>query len=335
MRERTFATLMKRLARAGFKREFVESAILPDWWEPSCADDPSILTDLEVRVARFLGVGVSELRTAKDLTAPAYAGARLRQVRDIPTDKLTPAIHAAVQVAGSVVRNLRNGGRPVEMPPRSGLDWRRSIGALTTPLRLDHLVDDLWMRGVPVVPLDVLPTPGFQALACIVENRPVIVLGYRHDEPSRVAFVVAHETGHVAAGDCSPGGPVVDQAEEEPIAPADLERRAERYALDVLTGGSVIPTIGADDPFELAKQAAAAERDRGIDAGTVIYEWARRTGLYAAARQTMQALYRARGARLLLRKRLGQWVDVESASDTDRSLLNCVFGGAAAHAGPR
>ena len=37
MAKHSFNTLMRRLSRVGFKKEFVTAALLPDWWEESYA----------------------------------------------------------------------------------------------------------------------------------------------------------------------------------------------------------------------------------------------------------------------------------------------------------
>src|SRR3954447_18408510 len=100
---------MRRLSAAGFKPSFTETALLPDWWEPSCADDPSLMPDLEIRVARFLGAPLDLVRDPDaKLSAPRYAGAQLRRVRDLARDRLASAIHAALQIAGAVVRNMED-----------------------------------------------------------------------------------------------------------------------------------------------------------------------------------------------------------------------------------
>ena len=39
----------------------------------------------------------------------------------------------------------------------------------------------MWKLGIPIVPLDLLPAPGFQGMSCLVEDRPVILLGHKHD----------------------------------------------------------------------------------------------------------------------------------------------------------
>jgi hypothetical protein len=40
---------MQRLSRAGFKKAFVSKAILPDWWDNACSEDPSLLEEIEIR----------------------------------------------------------------------------------------------------------------------------------------------------------------------------------------------------------------------------------------------------------------------------------------------
>jgi Zn-dependent peptidase ImmA (M78 family) len=316
---------MKRLAKAGFKKDFVRSAILPDWWDESCQEDASLLLDLELRVARFLTVPLEAVRNeAGALSPPTYAGAQLRRVRDLERDRLAPAIHAALRVAGAVVRSLREQVTPAA-PPAAGLEWRAGITRPTTTISLDQMLGDLWRRGIPVVPLEHTPAPSFQGLACIVEARPVVLLGHKNDEPGRVAFLVAHEAGHIAWGDCSADCPVVDE-EEEIGDDADIETRADLFARQVLVGTSELPRIDAQSYKELAQRALDLEKSHGVDASTAIFAWAQRTRDYAKATLAVKAIYRHIGARRKLREHFDTHVDVGAASDSDRALLRCVFG---------
>lgn len=324
-----FKNLMRRLSLAGFKKDFVRPAILPDWWDESCADDPSVLFDVEVRVARFLGRSISDVRNPSvSLAAPTYEGAQLRRVRDIDRDRLTPAIHSALQVAGAVVRSLGISVPAATVPPSDAFAWRRHIKPTGLAVNLDDVVSALWNLGIPVVPVDSLPTPNFQGLACIVEGRPVILLGHKHDEPGRVAFIVAHEAGHVAAGDCTPGHPVVD--EEENVADnSDMEFKADRFATRLLVGNDTIPQIDGADFRQLAQQASALERQTGAEASAIIFAWAKKKGTredFAQASMAVKALYRGAGARSKLRHHFDRHVNLDGATESDRSLLRCVYG---------
>lgn len=317
---------MRRLSQAGFKNEFVRSAILPDWWDDSSADDPGLLPDLEIRVARFLRRSITEIRNPEvRLAAPSYAGAQLRRVRDIDHDRLGPAIHTALQVASAAIRSLRNPAQPISTPPLEALQWRQEIQQAAPTVTLDGLLGDLWGRGIPVIPLDTLPVPRFQGLACVVEGRPVILLGHKNDEPGRVAFVVAHEAGHIAMGDCAPNQPVVDE-EEEVADTTDMERNADRFATRLLVGGDTPPQINGSNFKQLAQQAALHESRTGADASCIIFTWARLNGDYAKASMAVQALYRGSGARAKLRQHFDLHVDLDTATESDRCLLRCVYG---------
>jgi len=317
---------MRRLSRAGFKKDFVRSALLPDWWDITCEDSPDLLPDVEIRVARFLGLPVSTIRDpAAELASPFYAGAQLRRVRDLDRDRLAPAIHSAMQIAAAVVRNLRAPVPSPSIPPADGLMWRTQIQHASTAITLDDLVSDLWKRGIPIVAIDVLPAPSFQGLACVVDGRPVVLLGHKHDEPGRVAFFAAHEMGHIASGDCTPDHPVVDEREEV-ADDAAMELRADKYATLALVGRHTVPKVDAQNARDLAIHASQVERSTGVDAGAVIFAWARLTGNYAKASMAVKALYRGSGARRLLRQHFDRHVDLDSATESDRALLRCVSG---------
>lgn len=324
MPQQTFASIMRRLSAAGFKRRFARVAVLPDWWDPSCASDPRLLPEIEIRVARFVGAPLAIVRDPSiALAAPAYAGAQLRRVRDIDRDRLSPAIHAALRVAAAVVRSASLG--PVEVPARDPLTWRAELAPQGGAVRLADVLGNLWDRGIPVIHMDLIPAPSFQGLACIVEGRPVIVIGHDVDEPARLAFIVSHEVAHIANGDCAPGQPVVDEQEE--ISDGhEIERRADEYATWVLTGGTDIPHLSAPGFKELARSAADVEKHLGIDAAAVVWSWARKTGDYATATMALRALYRTKGGNRLIRDLVRKHVDFSAASESDRALLLCLGG---------
>src|SRR5262245_50724556 len=118
---------MRRLSQAGFKQPFVSRAIVPDWWDESCSEDPNLLQDVEIRVARFLGVSLQTVKDPTTALAPlSYPEAQLRRVRDVDRDRLGPAIHTAMRIAAAVVRSLRHKVPPT-VAPVDGLRWRETI----------------------------------------------------------------------------------------------------------------------------------------------------------------------------------------------------------------
>ena len=327
-KKNTFKTIMHRLSLAGFRDEFVRQALLPDWWDESCEEDPELVPDLEIRVARFMGFPLSSVGDPNAiLSSPIYQGAQLRRVRDIDHDRLAPAIHSAIQIAGAVVRSLREPKSSPMIPPPDGFDWREMIEHGGATITLDDVLSDLWLRGIPVVPLELLPTPSFQAIVCVAEERPVILLSYKHDEPGRVAFLIVHEVGHIALGDCDPDHPVLD-GEEGIIDNTDIEKRADQYARDVLVGDNLVPPLNHGEFKEMAKESARLEQETGVDAGIIISTWASRTRDYTKATMALKALYRSSGARQKTLQHFNNHVDLEAATESDRYLLRCVHGDA-------
>jgi hypothetical protein len=315
---------MRRLSAAGFKRDFSRVAVLPDWWDESCEDDPSLLPDVEIRIARFIGAPLTVVRDpSAPLVPPNYDRAQLRRVRDISRDRLGPAIHTALQVGAAAVRTMAD--VPPSLPPVDALAWRKQLQSHRPVIHLDDVLADLWSRGIPVLHLEALPEPTFQGLACVVESRPVILLGHDLDEPARLAFIIAHEVAHIVFRDCAPGLPVVDEMEEV-NDDHQIEKRADDFAINVVTGGVPIPDLRASSYKDLALKAAAVEKQAGVDASAVVWSWARRSGDYAKARMAAQALYRTRGGKRLLRTHTDRNLDLSNASDSDRALLSCLHG---------
>lgn len=321
-----FNSLLRRLSRAGFTRDFVRSALLPDWWSKDCEKDPQLLADLSFRVARFLNLPLSVVEGAGALAAPVYAGARLRHVRNVDADRLGPAIHTGLSVAAAVVRSLRD-APSARMPPSDATAWSEDLLAAAPSLGLAAVASDLWNRGIPVVHVELLPVPKFQGLACIVGDRPVILVGHGNDEPARLLVHVAHEAGHVANRHCAPDAPVVDEEDDVPDAPdpSGIEATAESFAWSLLGGGRELPLLRDGDYRALANEAVALEQSTRVDAGVLLWSYANRSKRFPDAQMASKALYRHVGARQALRDLFDQHVDLESAGETDRALLRCVF----------
>jgi hypothetical protein len=320
--KRAFKELMSRLSRAGFARDFVRHAILPDWWDEECERDPALVREVFFRVARFLDLPLSVVESAEALRVPGYPNARLRRVKNVDADKLAAAIHAGMEIAAAAVRSLRN---PTAVSlPSDATSWAHEVLSGERVVSLRSMVTDLWRRGVPVLHAERLPAPRFQGLACIVEGRPVILLGHRHDEPARLAVHVAHEFGHIVRGDCEAGIPVVD--EEDVPDSTELEVAAEKFGWTALGAGKPVPDLTrTDDPLHLAREALALERTGPVDAGVLLWLHGNRTSNFPLAQLALKALYRNRGGRRVLGELFDAAIDIEGSSETDRALLDCVF----------
>jgi hypothetical protein len=321
--KKSYRELMRRLSTAGFKLGFLREAVLPDWWDSRCETDSKLLPDVEFRISRFLGVPLDTLWEGESIRGPTYAEARLRHVKSLRRSRLNAAVHAGIRIAEAANRHLRSSDPP-NLPDRDPLVWRQSVLANHTLLDLAAAVNDLWSRGIPPLHVEVLPPPRFQGMACVVEARPVIELGYGHKEPAKLLYHLIHEVAHVALGHCERGAPVVDESDvpdEE-----ELELEADRYAVVALTGTESPPEIRGKDAKALALDAYRTESEQRIDAGFLIWRWANATKDYATAEIALEALYRKHGALSLLRSITEANLRLEDASESDRTLLRCLYG---------
>lgn len=317
---------MRRLSAAGFKLGVAREAVLPDWWEKECEADPSLLPELEFRIARFLEAPLATVRDPQvALAAPAYLDAQLRRVRDIHRDRLGPAIHMGLHVAKATIRCWSGSPPALRLPPTDPTVWRDEIPRAAQPVHLREVVSDLWERGIPVVHISIMPSPSFQGMVCIVEDRPVVVLAHDFDEPARLAFVIAHEAAHAVHGDCAPNQPVVD--EEDVVDDAhEMEHRADLYSVRALAGPAPIPRLDEREVKALATRAVEIEKAHGVDAALVIRAWGKRTNEHSRATQAVQALYRMRGGKRVIREEFDRHIDLDEAAESDRALLRCLHG---------
>ncbi len=234
----SYRTLMQRLQAAGFERSIARAVALPDWWDAECEKDPSLLPEVEMRVARFVGAPLEVVRDpTRALAAPAYPGAQLHRVRSIERDRLSAAIHMGLSVAGAVLRSWAGGLPPLVSLPSDGVAWHEQLRGSDNHVQLRHVISDLWERGIPVIHLEVVPSPSYQGMACVVDGRPAIVIAHDIDEPTKLAFVVSHEAGHIARDDCDAEHPVVDEEDEDVVADdREMEKLASQYATRALAG---------------------------------------------------------------------------------------------------
>lgn len=317
--------LLKRAAEAGFASDFVRGVILPDWWSKECDSDASLLPELEIRLSRFLGIALSELRIAEAPLRPRpLAAPKLRRAAGVGSDRLAPAIHAALRVAGAVVRNLSTTTPQVQALPTDASEWRRHLLQQGQPPTLQSVVPELWGRGIPVIHMELLPSPKFQGLAAIVHGRPVVVLGQMQDAPARLAFWMLHEAAHIGYGDCSGDQVVVDESEESSPAHDKLELRADAFAWRVLTGGGDLPPAPSFVPKKLAQFAVDVAASLKADPGIVVWSIAHRAGQYPAGAAALRALFRDTGGQQVLRVALDEYLDLDSATEFDRQLLRCI-----------
>jgi hypothetical protein len=135
------------------------------------------------------------------------------------------------------------------------------LGSSPQPwITLPQLLRTAWLAGIPVLPLCNLPAGAKKpdALTTMIGDRPVIVVLSGRKSPSWLAFIIAHELGHVFRRHIQPGHTLVDEKIDAASSDAE-EREANAYGLQLITGHGSLKLVSSGNAPTIAGLVAAAE----------------------------------------------------------------------------
>ena len=120
------------------------------------------------------------------------------------------------------------------MPKASGLILRQARF-----VNLPQLLTFCWATGIPVIQLRVFPLPQkrMQAMTVKVNEKYAILLGYESEYYARMAYILAHEIGHILRGHLEHSDSLLDIDDSLRAGNLDAEEvDADRAAFILLTG---------------------------------------------------------------------------------------------------
>ena len=328
---RSIRLLMRRLRQAGFGSEFVSAAMLPDWWDQSCLNQPELLPEIEIRVGRFLAVPLSTVSDPESTLEPlGYPEARLRCVRDIGRDRLAPAIHAAMRIRRRRGAQPEGAGAGARAPPfrrtrvapgDPGFRRQLSLGTpssktcgregfpLFQPTCCRRLVSKDWPRWSRTGPSSSWVTGMTNRAASL--SASLMRLPTSQRETARPTLPWSMRMRRFCRTTKWRNSQTSMRSERSSAKPRFLRRAPALLA----TSG----TWPLRPQRRRGKQAST--RDRSSSRGP------RAMGDYATATRATKALYLATGATRILRRYFKRFVDVEGASPSDQELMRVIVPG--------
>lgn len=268
-----------------------------------------------MRTARFLNL---PLETIQD---PAAA---LVQPRRPTTDEdvLPAPIHAGIQIAQAVIRNLRD-DPPAVIPPRTIQTWHAELRpGPDQPITPHTIVGDLWNRHIPVISVTGMPQPDCQILGGVIRGRPLVMMSDRITDHWIAAVNTAHHIGHIIAGDCADDNVVTHRDTPDRNSPS--EARADAFAREVLSGRADRATVPADLS---SNPPDAVSLDRSSDRADI------RVSLFPDDQTFLESITHFSKTRAVHSVQSTLFnafllnIDVAAASETDTNLLRCVDAG--------
>ena len=274
--------LRRELQEAGIANAAI-NAVWPEWWSTEANASLSATAELTYTVARRLGLSPRALFDG----SPQFLWHDSTKFKNLgTTTDQEQAILASVGTA--VGRCALSATTPATFPATAHAQTVR--GAILRQARfvdLTELLKFCWQTGIPVIQLRVFPLKQkrMQAMTVKVERRYAILFGYESEYYARMAYILAHEIGHILLGHLEHSDSLLDI--DDPLTGGELdteEVEADRAARVLLTGRAD-PEILADTESYKATQLAhaamaAADRER-IEAGILALCLGHATGKWA------------------------------------------------------
>ncbi len=316
----------RRLRAKGFEEEFVQSFVLPDWWEDDLAAVPANRALAESYISRGLGFAISELHDpAADLSLSLASPPRFKRYKNQVDEHGLAAALVAQRAAALISARLS------ELPPyERGLDGRKARQRILEKrpyVDLESLLEFCWEQGIVVFYLARIPkrSKPFSGMAMFCGERPVVVLGSKRDAPAWNSFHLAHELAHVLAGHVQPGQPALADADLTTKGPEvdETEREADRIACEILTGNpNPQPPLRRWKAARLAIEAKLVGPKYGVDPGIYALIYGKVNNRWPVAQNALKSLGTDSGAHALveeaLTRRLGE---VEESMDRFLGVL--------------
>ena len=286
--------LRARLSEAGIKRKYLNETVLPSWWDESLALTPGGFREVTAYISAHIGYSLKSLLDPTSELAFSQAGnVKYKKAKGKTEDDVCLSTQIALALARAVARAFSDNPSFEALPPPT--EWREKLLARSDRdwVCLRHILRYSWEAGIPVVFLKNLPTAAKKpdALTTMVGDRPVIVILNGRKSPSWIAFIVAHELGHIHHGHLKPGQTLVDEKIDSNSAEQE-EIDANAYAALLLTGHSNLGlhSVSRMNTKQLASQAKEFGKNYRVAPGVAALNYGFNTREWALSNGALSVL---------------------------------------------
>ena len=322
--------LRARLSAVGVKRTFLNNVVLPSWWEDSLATTSGGFREAASYICAHLDFTLTSLLDEKQELAFAHPGlVKYKKAKDATEDDVCLATHYALGLARAVAAAMDDKPAAAVPDPK---EWRQQLLALSDKpwVGLRHILKATWELGIPVIHLKNVPSGAKKpdALTTMVGERPVIVVMNGRKSPSWIAFIVAHELGHIHRKHLKAGQTLVDEKIDATSDEKD-EGEANDFAVRLLTGFSDLglnSTRSMGIP-QLAKAAKNFGEKYRIAPGVAALNYAFTTEAWAVAIGALAQLEPGEDAGTDLSTAMGEHLDLDAVMDDSREWITRATGG--------
>ena len=310
--------------------------ILPDWWSPEAEKHADGVAELCVLVARRLSLDVSALMKGEIRQKPFATAVAYKHRADATPQSLQASTSVATSLAHAVVASMNTTYTGISSRPEVFAAKAKEVG--NGVVSLYSLVEACWSIGVPVIPIPNLPLGIRKMDGAVIRvgDRPAIIISKKKSSRAWLAFIVAHEIGHIGCGHLERDGSIIDvslqeQATYEVESSSDAdEREADNYALTLLGGTAVEHAIESwpewASPVDLAVRAREKSHELGVESGQMVLRYAFKTKRWPDSMAALRFLSEDADAEELMKSTLQRNLDLDRVADDIRDLVCKITG---------
>lgn len=299
-----------KLERAGFAQRYVRDVVLPEWWDDEAATADAALAEALLTIAQLTGLDYSSLRGEAEAQPAVPEGVRFKRAQSVAESDLLVCSNVALRTAALAALCVSDGELSV---PLSAAAVRNEILARGEPwVSLETIVDACWAAGIPVIHLSQLPPKAkkMDGMSAMVQGRPVIVVTRQNRASAWLAFIVAHELGHIVLGHLKENEAIVDNDVAD--LADDEEQQANRFALELLCGDPRA-RLTTSQRWPKAPELAAHAKEFGqrnqIDPGHVVLNFGKSMDLFNIACAALNCIEPNADAPGLIRRKMMERLD--------------------------
>ncbi|BAZ13534.1 hypothetical protein NIES4071_53730 [Calothrix sp. NIES-4071] len=196
-------TLYERLSAIGLPEKFIREQALPDWWDSEFEDTGGAVVEAAAYISRRLNLDINSLLAPSSTpTFKRSCVARFKTKQGVVVNELLVAHCIAARIAEMVAFACTT---ELKLLPESALFVRNKILEDRDFVDMFGLLQFCWSCGIPVVHFDRYPKSQdkFDGMVASFDHRPVIVISLNRSSRAWLAFILAHELGHIIKGHAS------------------------------------------------------------------------------------------------------------------------------------
>lgn len=310
--------------------------LLPEWWSAEIEKSSDGVAELCALLSRRLSLDYAALVQGLIRQKEASLSVAYKHRADATPLSLQASTCIATSLAQAVISAMPTPYTPISPLAADFTALARRTG--DGIVGLSSLIDACWASGVPVIPLPNLPVGVRKMDGAVIRvgDRPAIIVSKKKSSQAWLAFILAHEIGHIGCGHLEQDGSIIDvslqeQATYETESSTDAhEREADKFALDML-GGSAADLAVSDwpiwaSPVDMAVRSRALGSKFGIESGHFVLRYAFKSKRWPDAMTALRYLSEDADAEMVMKSGLKRNLNLDLVAEDIRDFVCQITG---------